>query len=145
MKRILIVVALLSLLAVPAASQTLMLADDSTYTSTWPLDTMKTAWTPIRSGDMSLGLWFKDSNNVEIHVDYAIAATKDVLVYKTWAVETDSTDAGADANGTFYGFVMRRGATDNVPGASWIRLRVIPKTTGNGTDSNTFDAWLQRN
>lgn len=128
-------ICLILFLALPSAAQYVIIADDSSYAAT---DT--TATVEIEKGNCVLGIWFKDSVNVAIAVDYRNVNS---TVWATYNAEADSTNSTVAA-GMYKGYVLRYGSTNNIPGANRLRLRIVPKTTLNGTTSPTYDAWLDR-
>jgi hypothetical protein len=140
MKRFLFFISLLLIVSSLSNAQIVTaLAADSSYATN---DT--TAWTRIGTGggDLSLVHWFKDSVNVTIAVDYRIANCG-VNVFATYNVVSDSTNC-LNANGCFLSYVLKKGSTNNIPGATYIRERITRKTTGNGVTSPTYDSWLTR-
>lgn len=112
------------------------LAVDSSYSAT---DT--TGWASIGNGNKVLVFEADDSCNVTIVADYR-SANAAATVFQSYTVVSDSTNS-TNASGFFKGYVLRFGGTNNIPGAEKIRLRVTPKTTGNGTTSPTYSAYIK--
>lgn len=115
-----------------------ILARDSSYSAT---DT--TVWVAIGNGNAVLGFVAKDSCNVTLDLDYAESATK-TSVYQTYRV-ADSTNSVVGA-GLFKGYLLRAGATNNIPAAGAVRLRVT-KIVGNGKNGTTspyYDAYIKQ-
>jgi hypothetical protein len=106
-----------------------------------------TAWVKLPSGDWTFVFYARDSVNVLLYIDYtnsvgeAATPVTSTERYKTWTVLADSTNS-ADSVGYFKGVQARRGATDNIPGGSRVRLRVVRKTTGNGVTTPSYDAYF---
>jgi len=105
----------------------------ATYTGTW-LRCSPTA-------DLVLGLYFRDSVNVTIQVDYRMADVPDTI-YSTYAVLAGDSTKSTYAAGIFRSYVLRDGNTDNIPGATEYRIRLPKLTTLNGVTTPTFDAWM---
>lgn len=125
------------LVAVIGFSNAQTLAAGRSYSST---DT--TVWKTIQSGQVSLVFRAKDSCNVTLDLDYA-ANVKDTTVFQTYRV-ADSTNSVVGA-GLFKGYLLRGAATNNIPGAGAIRLRVT-KIVGNGKNgvsSPNYDAYIK--
>jgi hypothetical protein len=130
MRTVLLVIVVL--LASVASAQ--VLATDSSYASG---DT--TSWIrPENSGDLILWVDFKDSANVKIAVDYIRDGAVNYATY--WAV-SDSTNS-TNATGFYAGYSLRRGTTNNIPGANKIRLRIQRLSTRNGVTTPTYNAGL---
>lgn len=89
-----------------------------------------------------LQIFARDSINVTIRLDYR-GAGAGTTVFKSFNVEADSTNS-TDSVGFFKGTVLRSGFSDNIPGATQVRLILTRKTTKNGTSSPTYDALLLR-
>lgn len=88
-----------------------------------------------------LSIWYAaaDSNNNSIVVDYRRQSSDAWVSYTA----VDSTNSQVAA-GSSKGVVIRRGATDNIPGASEYRVRVLGKTTNQGVTTPTFDLFVIR-
>lgn len=113
------------------------LAIDSSYSAT---DT--TRWVSISGGNKVLVFTANDSCNVTLDMDYAESANK-TTVFQTYRV-ADSTNSVVGA-GFFKGYLLRAGATNNIPGAGVVRLRVT-KIVGNGKNGTTsplYDAYIK--
>lgn len=114
------------------------LADDSSYAAT---DT--TVWVSIGGGNQVLVFYAKDSCNVTLDLDYAESKNA-VTVFQTYRV-ADSTNSVVGA-GLFKGYLLRAGATNNIPGAGAVRLRVT-KIIGNGKNGSStpyYDAYIRQ-
>ena len=101
-----------------------------------------TYWKPVYNGPISLVFRARDSVNVTLDLDYC-ASKQDTAIFQTYRV-ADSTNSVVGA-GLFKGYFIRGGATNNIPGAGAIRLRVT-KLTGsgkNGTSTPTYDAYIK--
>lgn len=99
----------------------------------------------IPNGDLSFAILFrdsvagkKDSVNVSISMDYRyMPSTK----WSTYALVSDSTHS--DSTGYYKGFVLRRGGTNNIPGATQGRVYIKRMPTGNtGATNPKWWAWL---
>lgn len=132
MKRLLFIL----VLALAAAQQTSaqLIASNRSYTANDTIPEFQ-----IGSGNKVLVFYFKDSTNVSIELDYY---RKGLAVFQTYKLEPDSTNSVNDT-GYFKGYILRYGGTNNIPGGSWGKVRVIRKTTRNGTTTPTYDAWLE--
>lgn len=101
-----------------------------------------TAWVSIAgAGNKVLVFHAYDSCNVTISLDYRDSQTGSTYVYQTYAIVSDSTNS-TDNTGYFKAFVLRYGTTNNIPGGYMARLRIVKKTTRNGTTSPTYDATI---
>jgi len=134
MKRILFA---LVLFGASAQAQNISLQAATSYTTADTTDFV--AIQPLRP--YSLVFWAKDSCNVSIRADLGSDSTS--AVFFSYNVEADSTNS-TTAAGFQQGYLLRGNGTDNIPGASRIRLIVTPKTTGNGTTTAVYSAWLEQ-
>jgi hypothetical protein len=116
-----------------------VMAEDSTYFYA-DLRTDSTAWVQIGSGPKILSMRFKDSVNVKILFDYKMSNADSV--YKTYSLQGDSTNSTAPA-GIFLSWILRSGYENNIPGANYGRLRVIPKSTKNGKTTPQYNAMMK--
>ena len=114
------------------------IAVDSSYASS---DT--TGWFSISPSSFAfytLSISFtEDTVNVAIFLDY-FGATGSTSVYNTYNVVADST-VWASTHAPFYGYSIRR-TDDNIPGASKVRLRILKRSTANGSGTKTYSANL---
>lgn len=127
----------IALLVVSGLSYGQNLAIDSSYAST---DT--TVWVSISNGNKVLVFIADDSCNVTLDMDYAESANK-TTNFQTYRV-ADSTNSVV-STGMFKGYLLRAGATNNIPGAGAVRLRVT-KIVGNGKNGTTsplYDAYIK--
>jgi hypothetical protein len=116
------------------------IATDSSYASN---DT--TAWfsiSPARTAFYTLGIAFNvDTVNVAIYVDY-YGRQGSTLKYNTYSVVSDSTN-WKDVHAPYYGYPLRTN-DDNIPGAMKVRLRILKRSTGGDSGTQTYRADLGR-
>jgi hypothetical protein len=129
---------ILAMLIASSFSYGQVLAKDSSYSAT---DT--TVWVAVGGGNQVLVFVADDSCNVTLDLDYAESPNK-TTNFQTYRV-ADSTNSVV-ATGMFKGYLLRAGATNNMPGAGAARLRVT-KIVGNGkngTSSPLYDAYIKQ-
>ena len=115
------------------------LARDSSYSAT---DT--TGWVAIGNGNLVLVFIADDSVNCSLRVDYA-ESPNSTTNFQSYTA-SDSTNS-VNATGFFKGYLLRAGATNNIPGAGAVRLvvtRVTDAPNKNGTTTPNYDAYIRQ-
>lgn len=130
----------LALFVLPSmAFSQIVIADDSSYATA---DT--TAWASCDfETPYILDFIAEDSCNVSIVLQYR-SALSPATVFQSFTIEADSTNS-VEPTGFWKSYLLRAGATDNIPGAERVRLIVTPKTTKNGTTTPNYTAKLKEN
>ena len=131
MKYLLTILLLVVLVVSVASSQ--RIANNRSYAAN---DT--TATFNVDVGDKAICFWFKDSVNVAVYLDYKYVNSD---VWATYNVVADSTNS-ATTTGVFLGYTLRRGTTNNIPGATQVRARLLRRVQGNGVTTPNYSAWI---
>jgi hypothetical protein len=140
MKRLWVLLMLAGLCSVTQAQDRIYFMDDSVYSAARSPDT--SAWKSIGAHDrLTLVFTAEDSVNVSVKVQYRVDNT--ATNFQTYTA-IDST-ASLTTTGYFNGKLLRAAATDNIPGASRVRVIVTRVNNGkNGVTTPTYDVFMWR-